>query len=397
MKRILSLFLALALSAGLLAGCRRSPAASSGPAPTATPEPVIPYDYNPLTGEPKPEDLPDGQRPVAVMVNNVAAALPQTGIGQADVIYEMETEGGITRLMAVFSDYTKVSLVGPVRSARDQFIQFVLPMNAIFVHIGGSTYATDMLNYYRYQDIDGMYLGTSAFVFDEERYKTRAQEHCWYTNGQLIAQGIETVKVSTTGTLAPLFKFAAKGKEPQLPQPAGALAFRFSGYGDAAFRYNAESGSYLKEIYGAAQLDAATGAQLAFKNVFVLFAPVTHKPDTELTDFALVSGEGYYFTGGQYTPVTWEKAGDQAPLKLYGPSGSELLVAAGKSYIAVVSTQQQGTLSVDGALVAPPPEAASAAQPAPSGPAAPPAQDAAAPSAPAQSAPAPSGAPAAGG
>lgn len=147
-KRLLSLLLATVLAMGALAGCGGSSTPSSaGPTePTPTPQPVTAYNYNLLTGEDKPADLPDGQRPVAIMINNVQAALPQTGIGSADVIYEMETEGGITRMMAVFSDYTKVPLVGPVRSARDQFIQFVLPLNAIFVHIGGSTYANEMLN-----------------------------------------------------------------------------------------------------------------------------------------------------------------------------------------------------------------------------------------------------------
>lgn len=355
-KRLLSLLLACVLAMGALAGCGGSSTPSSaGPAePTATPQPVTVYNYNLLTGEDKPADLPDGQRPVAIMINNVQAALPQTGIGSADVIYEMETEGGITRMMAVFSDYTKVPLVGPVRSARDQFIQFVLPLNAIFVHIGGSTYANEMLNYYKYQDIDGMYLGTTSFVFDEERYKTKAQEHCWYTNADLIQSGISTVStIPTTGTLTPLFQFAAKGAVT-LPTAAKEIAFRFSGYGDAAFHYDAETGLYQKSIYGSPQLDVGTGAQLAFQNVFVLYANVGHKPDTELTDFDLSSGKGYYFTGGNYTPVTWSKDGDEAPLKVTGADGKELAVAPGKSYIAVVSNTQEATLSIDGVSPAAP-------------------------------------------
>ena len=113
-KRIFALLLAAALGAALLTGCGGDDSGSgSAAAPTPTPQPINVYDYNPLTGLDKADDLPDGQRPVAIMINNVQAALPQTGIGSADVIYEMETEGGITRMMAVYSDYTKVPLVGP--------------------------------------------------------------------------------------------------------------------------------------------------------------------------------------------------------------------------------------------------------------------------------------------
>ncbi len=348
-KRFFALLTAFALSAALLAGCGGTDISGSTAAPTPTPQPINVYDYNPLTGQEKAADLPDGQRPVAIMVNNVQAALPQTGIAAADVIYEMETEAGITRMMAVYSDYTKVPLVGPVRSARDQFVQFVLPLNALFVHIGGSTYANEMLNYYQYQDIDGLYLGLTAFVFDEERYKTKAQEHCWYTSAELIAQGISAVSgLSTTGTLIPLFQFGSAGSGEA---DAKEISFRFSSYGDAAFHYDAASGRYLKDIYGAAQLDAGTGEQLSFDNLFVLFAKVGYKADTQLTDFDLSEGEGYYFTGGRYTPIHWEKEGHEAPLKVYDEDGGELTVNPGKSYIAVVSTAQAGTLSIDGALL----------------------------------------------
>lgn len=149
------------------------------------------------------DDLPDGQRPVAIMINNVQAALPQTGIGSADVIYEMETEGGITRMMAVYSDYTKVRWSGRCARRGTSSSSLVLPLNAIFVHIGGSTYANEMLNYYQYQDIDGLYLGLTAFVFDEDRYQNqgKAQEHCWYTSAELIGQGIGAV--SNLSTTAP--------------------------------------------------------------------------------------------------------------------------------------------------------------------------------------------------
>ena len=348
-KRIFSLILALSTVFSLLTGCGSSDSEGSA-TPSPTPEPINVYDYNPLTGLDKSEDLPDGQRPVAIMINNAQPALPQSGIAAADVIYEMETEWGVTRMMAVYSDYTKVPLVGPVRSARDQFVQFVLPLNAIFVHIGGSTYATEMLNYYQYQDIDGLYLGLTSFVFDEDRYQTMAQEHCWYTNASLIQQGIDTVSLSTTGTLDPLFQF---GTPSASEGAASELKFDFSDYGDAAFRYDDASGHYLKSIYGAAQIDEGTGEQLAFTNVFVLFAKVTRKLDTELTDFDLSSGEGYYFTGGGYQKIRWEKGDPESPLVVFNEKGDKLTVAAGKSYIAVVSDAKISTLNVDGASLVP--------------------------------------------
>ena len=62
--------------------------------------------------------------------------MPQSGISQADIIYEAVTEGGVTRLMALYSNLSKVPYVGPVRSARTQFVEMMLPLNAVYVHIG---------------------------------------------------------------------------------------------------------------------------------------------------------------------------------------------------------------------------------------------------------------------
>ncbi|MEG0485889.1 MAG: DUF3048 domain-containing protein, partial [Oscillospiraceae bacterium] len=161
-KRILAILLSVLMLAALV-GCKKNepplPIGSTpqqgGLNPTA---PIKSYDFNPLTGAEIPEGYTIGQRPVAIMINNARPALPQRGVIAADVVYEMVTEGGVTRLMALFNDYRSIPQVGPVRSARDQHLQFALPANAIFVHIGSSIYASNLLNEYRYQDVDGMYL-----------------------------------------------------------------------------------------------------------------------------------------------------------------------------------------------------------------------------------------------
>ena len=92
--------------------------------PTPTPEP---YEANVLTGEPKGDDYPEGQRITAVMVNNITVARPQRGLSKAQMLFEIKVEGGITRFMPVFNDYNDIEEIGPVRSGRDQFFQLILP------------------------------------------------------------------------------------------------------------------------------------------------------------------------------------------------------------------------------------------------------------------------------
>lgn len=84
-------------------------------------EPEIPANQNLLTGLGDLSEEAIGKRPVAVMVNNVEKAMPQYGIGQADIIFEIPVEGDVTRFMALYGDYTKVPKICPIRSCRYYF------------------------------------------------------------------------------------------------------------------------------------------------------------------------------------------------------------------------------------------------------------------------------------
>ena len=107
------------------------------PEPEPEPEPYVPAGTNPLTGLPiEPEEM--AKRPVAVMLNNIKKAQPQIGISQADVIYEVPAEGGITRMLAVYQSLEGVELLGSVRSTRPYYIELALGHDALLVHAGGS-------------------------------------------------------------------------------------------------------------------------------------------------------------------------------------------------------------------------------------------------------------------
>ncbi len=84
-------------------------------------EPPVPEFVNKLTGEETTEELA-GIRPIAMMINNIKAATPQQGISLADVMYEVLAEGGITRLLCLFTDYASLPETGSIRSSRDYFI-----------------------------------------------------------------------------------------------------------------------------------------------------------------------------------------------------------------------------------------------------------------------------------
>lgn len=363
MRRLLCAAMA-ALCALATAGCGIGPAEAPQPTPTpqpdAAPETLVAYDVpqdtNPYTGLPRGENYPLGRRGVAVMVNNVRAAWPQSGLNGADLVYEIVTESGITRLMAVYRDYASMPVVGPIRSARDQHVQLMLPLQTLYAHIGTSYVASQYLDLYKYTEtksIDGKY--RNFYWIDAERRKTKGQEHCVYTDGATFAAAVEQfgLQASIAYEPPPVFDFV------RYDQPARALAggdagevyVRFSGYADATFRYDAATGKYLKWQYDQPQTDAADGgAQYGATNVFVLFAPIDKYPDGVLAHVQFGQGAGLYFSGGRYERVRWIKEDPASPLRVVDNDGNEIDVKVnpGTSYIAIVADEQIGNCRIDG-------------------------------------------------
>lgn len=337
---------AAALCSLLCVSCGRvssSPSSVQAPAPPpSAPAFTLDEDVNPYTGLAKTEGYPEGQRGVAVMLGNMKEDLPQSGLNAADLVYEMITEGGITRLMAVYRDRSALPLVGPLRSARDQHVQLMIPLNCLYVHIGGSSYALDMLDAFHCTDvrsINGRY--KNFYWIDAERRRTRSQENSVYTDGSTLESALERYGLETEGEPDPVFNFQSYEEAPRALDDgiAYSLSFRFSPYEDVRFDYSTEDGRYYKSEFGQPQLDAADGGrQYRVDNVFLLFTSIGRYPDGLLSQVNLEQGVGFYFSQGRYERVRWMKGRGEAPLRIVDDEGHEqdVTVNPGTSYISFV-------------------------------------------------------------
>ncbi len=345
-KKIISLMLATVMAISLFTACSGTESGGESNDNIV----VQRKEYNYLTGLPFADDADKTARPVAVMINNLKVALPQSGLTNADIIYEAVTEGGITRLMAVYSDIEKIEKAGPVRSARDRFIEMMLPLNAIYVHIGTSTSAERMLNFYSYKDIDGIYLGSLAFEQNSELAKTKGPEHSWFTNKDLIKAGIEKNDIVTKNNFYPAFEFVEYGTAPRVLEGpvANTVSYAYSSYADVSFSYDSATGKYMKNAFGIPHMDADTNTQLAFDNVFVILAESgIQEENGVLADIDLTEGTGYYFNGGKYEELTWKKGEPENPLILYNTDGDVLKVNTGKSYVGILDLKQRDTMVIE--------------------------------------------------
>lgn len=307
-------------------------------------EVVIPANQNLLTGLADLSEGAIGKRPVAVMVNNVEKAMPQYGVAQADIIFEMPVEGDVTRLMALYADYTKVPKICAVRSCRYYFPVFSQGYDAFYINWGIDDSVADYLASLQLDQFDGMSDGNGLFGRDQARLNAGyALEHTAFFDGTLFAgviqsQGRRTDLAEDKKKTA----FQFNGLEEQL-KPAGsdcsAVDINF-GAQTAGFTYDPQKKVYLKQLNGNPHIDGNTQQQLAFTNVFILETSIEVRDSVGHKDMDCMGNDNtvaYYVSNGGMQKVHWKKNGpdEKAPLIFFDDSGKEIKVNRGKSYIAV--------------------------------------------------------------
>lgn len=317
---------------------------SPGKTPSQRAEELAAMPKNPLTGEPGyPENALD-RRPVAVMVNNLNAALPHRGLSQADILYEVAVEGGITRMLAVFADISSIPSVGPVRSARHYYTDFLVPYNALYVHFGGSNPGKAAIQNRGVDNIDGLIYGATAFTKDNWRAQNRGVEHSYFIDGAAIQSVAEQRGYSLNGeTSAP---FAISQNKVELPQKANSVYVKFSGYTNSEFTWNPDAGLYEKKRNGEPHIDENNSQVLQFANVLVLSTSITSYDGGDLREVALGSGDGWFFTGGGYEEINWKKGGYQNQFTFTAKDGSPITGNAGPTFIAIIDQSMVSSVNI---------------------------------------------------
>lgn len=391
MKKLLATIVCLAMSLSMLTACGKAenststadstPASESVSESEPLPPPEPPYDPAVLTGLPKDGDYPQNQRLLAVMINNISDsssqnARPQNGIGSADVLIEIKVEGGITRFCGLFTDYTTLPTVCPVRSARDQFFQLFVPFQPIHAHIGQSIVMPQFIKTYNYGDLEANF---DAIGFKRVTDRPGVEvEHRAYIDAEAVQKAIDKLDIDTRREYNSTFFDFVNYNEPArvLPGPdAVKISITHAPRYKTYFDWNAETGKYMMSQYSHYQravhetIDKNTNEQLGFENVLVIFAPFSVWPDPGHSGYDLqnvdytLGGVGYYFNGGKAEEIHWEKGDAFTPLRIVNADGTDNTVKfnPGKTYVAVVSTEEAPNFSFDTGIA---PEAESASEPA---------------------------------
>lgn len=316
------------------------------PQPEPEPKPVVPV--NPLTGEPVVDETLVDQRPVAVMLNNIHYAMPQHGVADADMIFEFNVEGAITRMVAFYQDISKIGTIGSVRSARACFIETIMGMDAIYVHAGGSAEAKRML---RDLNVDHISEGAEGVYWrDAERRKTMAIEHTLMTSGENILHYLDNSsfrRVHKEGFSYPMTY--VENAAPADGEDAAHVVVHFSRYKVGYFDFDAATGLYMISQYFNTldtvdpYIDGNTGEQVGVPNLLVLRTAVANSGDAKGHMNIDVKGEnsGVFFCGGKAEPITWRKAGTNDPFTYYHMDGTPLSLQVGHTYVCVIDVNAE--------------------------------------------------------
>lgn len=276
------------------------------------------------------------RRPIAVVINNLRKALPQSGLAQADLYYEVLAEGDITRIIAVFKDFNSQK-IGPVRSTRDYFLDFALDNDAIFIHHGGSPKGYSFISENKINNIDGMN-DWQAFWRDPVRVAIKGMyEHSSYTNAEKILD--EIVRKGYRTELKDgysLFDFYDELLSPE-SVPANKVTIPFSTDYAAEFIYDTEKNVYKRYQAERPHVDEETGEQLEVANIIVQITSMKIVDNEGRRQVKLITdGNGYLVTAGQYVPITWSKASHTEPTEFFIKNGDKLKVNKGKTWICIL-------------------------------------------------------------
>lgn len=286
----------------------------------------------PFTGEPAVDEAT--MRPIIATINNHPAARPQSGIAAADIIYEMLAEGDITRFLALYQ--TEVpEVIGPIRSARDYFIDIAAGLDAFYIAHGYSPEAKSLLDKHAVDHVNGMQYDGTLF----ERSSERAAPHNSYFIGSNLEDAVQKASTSLLYQKKVSYTFYEAQESVKIGTEASQIEVIYSENDafNSLYTYNADSQSYTRQSGNERTIDALTDEPIELSNV--LFFEMDHyvidqegRREIDLTS----GGTAYLFQQGMFREVRWENA--DGVLKAFEEDGSEVKLAPGRTWIHIVPT-----------------------------------------------------------
>ena len=301
---------------------------------------------SPLNGLPISQER--AQLPViAVVVENLQPARPQSSLSKADVIYETLVEGGITRFMAFFQS-READVVGPVRSARTYFAEIVREYDAWYAHVGGNADALRFIFQNKLHNLD-QFFNPQPYWRDPVRRK-KGLEHSMYAN-------TNDLRAIVTGSFPDTFvswQFLNSEKEKiqeDVEYDTIEIDFSYPAF-KVRWNYDPVADSYTRSLGGVVHKDAQNDEVLSAKNIIVQYVKMSLVPrpprgDEGALNMQLIGeGGGMLFRNGKSFSMTWRKSESGKRTRYYDESGEEMRLTPGVIWVELIGYESQVQIMV---------------------------------------------------
>lgn len=283
-------------------------------------------------------------RPIAIMTDNNVNAQPQANLNLAYIVYEIIVEGKETRLMPVFKGVPDDTVLGPVRSVRHYFLDYMNENDAVCAHLGQSPQAESDIKIFKMDDINGQVYDTGRSrtqnsLFWREKHKNAP--HNAYTSIGSLRKIMEDKGFDMTSTAESVLNYVTE--EVTLDAEdciiANTVTIPYSNSHKVKYVYNEETGRYTRYSKGKLQKDEATGEEVTTKNIIVTFVYNYTLDDGEGKGRQTLNnvGEatGYYITNGKAQKITCKKDSRTSQTIYTDSLGNEIKVNDGNTFINI--------------------------------------------------------------
>lgn len=308
----------------------------------------------------KAKDYWSKRRPLAVMIENHLEARPQSGLNTADIVYEAVAEGGITRFMGVFYCNLSDVQVGPVRSARTYFLDWLSEYDALYAHVGGANTpgpanALGQIIDYKIKDLNQFSIGFPTFWRDYQRLgRAVATEHTMYsTTAKLWEIGAKRgwTNVDEDGVSWDKNFVPWKFKDDQAGSGASKIEVFFWKNGNdykVDWNYDSSCNCYKRKNGGQDHLDLNKKEQLGPKNVVIRFQKESNANDGYPGNVHLLygtkgQGKALIFQDGKVIKGTWNKQTRLSREIFKDESGKEIQFNKGQIWLQAVPDEKNVT------------------------------------------------------
>lgn len=280
-----------------------------------------------LTGLPCPDAH---QRPIAVMFASDPEARPLSGIGQADMVFEMPvTPNGITRMMAIFQCTTPKE-IGSIRSARQDFIPLAQGLDVILVHWGGERDALTALNGHVIDNVDAMKYEGSTFY----RKSSIPRPHNGFTTLKLVEDRAHDLGYRAS-TSPQVYLHSTSKAERNLGTVADTVTVPWPQKMGVRFSYDVNSNTYLRWRGGEPEIDTTTGTQVRVSVVIVMETTSSFLYDQYVSIKTIGQGTATIWQNGRRINAHWEKPTATDMLTFTDDRGNVIQLQPGSIWVIV--------------------------------------------------------------